>query len=407
MGAVQKILDVPLDNLLLIFKHLEGETEDQLSLAHTHPIFYKAFGLYASKRFKSVNFDEFPIAYWSAMLNLCGASVVCISTKLVANAVAMATLIDEFCPNVSELFMPIRARYWHVVKPFIKRMRKLYLLRFENNYSSISVIRTLRHLPQLRILSLHGFRVCNVMRIKELLLLEKLEVVTRVPINLNELCFAMSNLEILQAEMALINFPNYYPRWPCLRTLSIGWGRFATELPYMPNLQILSISVTHTNLRLSQIFGRSVLQYANTLQTLRLPQNQCYYPNDIQIIAQLKSLKTLQCYFIDNRSLSSIHLDELQTLFIPNSPAIRNSGVLGVLRGCKSLRRLDIFDCPLLSPDLVGPAIKVLKENGVQPDNPLVMTVSSLFGDDIIQLTRSDPTNQVLLLTTRSVCIHD
>ncbi|KAI8041848.1 hypothetical protein M5D96_006117, partial [Drosophila gunungcola] len=72
-------------------------------------------------------------------------------------------------------------------------------------------------------------------------------------------------------------------------------------------------------------------------------------------------------------------LNQLEELILQNS-YITNSGIIILLGHCKKLRRLDLFACHNITKDVVLPAVAILKMNGVQTDNPLVITVGDEFG---------------------------
>ncbi|XP_052844312.1 uncharacterized protein LOC128257362 [Drosophila gunungcola] len=196
----------------------------------------------------------------------------------------------------------------------------------------------------------------------------------------------MKALEELDVQFGDIRVPRNIEGgqlWPKIDILRIGYGVFYTQLPYLPTLKYLIIDNTTPLMKLNNIMGTSVSKYAETLEYLRFCPGTL---RDIDIdeattISKLRALKRLDCQLEDNFYIDHFitKLNQLEELILQNS-YITNSGIIILLGHCKKLRRLDLFACHNITKDVVLPAVAILKMNGVQTDNPLVITVGDEFG---------------------------
>ncbi|XP_034123026.1 uncharacterized protein LOC117580541 [Drosophila guanche] len=260
---------------------------------------------------------------------------------------------------------------------------------------------TLLELPKLKTLKLVRFNRKDIMQIKHLQQLQNLFIRSDHTVNMYELCSSMSQLESLEMEFASIDIPlgKWEPLWPKLKLLSIGIEDFRTEMPYLPSLETLHVTFS-PDMELSELFGRSISDYAKSLQVLRLNSDEItpVHADNAKTIGQLKSLKSLICSDMNNTYLQFIKLDQLQMVILQSSNNVTNSGILRMLRGCKNLRSLDVSGCRRVNKNVVAPLLKILKQHDVQPDDPLVLTVRFMSFGDAVQTTATDPNNNLLLI---------
>ncbi|XP_022208253.2 uncharacterized protein LOC111064790 [Drosophila obscura] len=390
---LSNIVNLPPKKLSLIFICLE-RTKDRQRLAQTHPVLRRAFALYAADRYQLIDFESLPTENWPFIFSACGSNVKGIMSSMAKNAVAAVKLAAKHCPNLEELFISIQSKYWDKLKPLLVKLKALKDLRLMNDYTPIDLMNTLLELPEVTTLQLFRFKREDLIPVKYLLQLQNLFIKNDEPLNLYGLCADMAQLESLEVRNVCISFPAELirdPLWPKLKLLNIGIEAIRTEMPYLPRLRILHIEFS-PEMELGKLFGRSVSGYSNSLQVLRLYSDEIgpSHANNAKAIGQLKSLKLLICSNLNNTYLQFIKLDQLQKVIVQSSNNVTNSGVLRLLRGCKNLRTLDVSGCRRVNQNVVGPLIKVLQHNDVQPDNPLVLTVQlKSFGE--VPTTATDP----------------
>ncbi|EDW34215.1 GL21697 [Drosophila persimilis] len=381
------IVDLAPKMISTIFEYLE-QTKDRQCLAKSHPVFKEAIAIYAveSKCYEKIQIESLPIEDWSFILSACGSTVLHIACYSAEIASAAVKLASEYCPNLKELIIPIRHEYWNEVKPLLVGLENLKGLILRNDYTPIDLTALVK-LPGLITLLLFAFNPKDVLPVVNLLQLKNICIRNvDIVLNIYEFCRGMAQLESIELEKVHINFPATFtrdPLWSKLRYLKIGVVRVSSEMPYLPKLKILYIKC-HSDIELGKILGRSVTRYSNTLLALRLYcTDKCSsHENNAKTIGQLKALKSLVFSNLNNTYLHFIKSDQLQKVIILSSNKITNSSILGLLRGCKNLRYLDVSGCRRANKNVVGPLINILKKNNVQPENPLVLTVHlKSFGD--------------------------
>ncbi|XP_017145230.2 uncharacterized protein LOC108157612 [Drosophila miranda] len=384
---MMNIVDLAPEMISTIFKYLE-QTKDRQCLAKSHPVFKEAIAIYAveTKCYEKIQIERLPIEDWSFILSACGSTVLQFSCYRAQIASAAVKLASEYCPNLQELSIPIRHEYWNEVKPLLVGLEKLENLILRNDYTPIDLT-DLMNLPELIALLLFAFNPKDVLPVVNLSQLKNLCIRNvDVVFNIYEFCRGMAQIETIELDSVHINFPATLirdPLWPKLRFLKIRVVRVSNEMPYLPQLKILHIKC-NSDIELGKILGRSVTSYSNTLLALRLycTDKGSSHENNAKTIGLLKALKSLVFFNLNSTYLHFIKSDQLQKVIILSSNKITNSGILGLLRGCKNLRYLDVSGCRRANKNVVGPLINILKNNNVQPENPLVLTVHlKSFGD--------------------------
>ncbi|XP_022208254.2 uncharacterized protein LOC111064791 [Drosophila obscura] len=406
MLAIPNILDLPLDLISLIFSHIQN-LEDRLQLAQVHSTLANGFAYYASNAHRMLDCDELPISYWSKILYHAGASVLTITLRNKAHIVALLKLASDHCPNVEELQIPVRSEFWSVIVPLLLSLKKLCRIGLRNDFRAIDFIDTLHEFPGLRSLFLIGFPNESLIRVNELRKLTSLRIVNSEPIDIYAWFAPLRNLITLEVKVGFVKCPDHLDGkrlWPKMKYLNFTYGIFLSELPYLPKLKQLGIAEILPAMKLSQMFGKSLSKYANTLRGLRiLYDNQTIDADDAKTISELKALKHVFLPGISNRYIGLLKSDQLQELYVRDSNHLTNSGILRVLRGCKNLRVIDFFGCKYINKHVVGPALKILKENGVKLDNPVELRVNMEFGNHIsledlklLIITRSTADGQLI-----------
>nr|XP_017008604.2 uncharacterized protein LOC108065191 [Drosophila takahashii] len=389
MASACNILNLPVEVLALIFKELL-DIKDKLNFAETHPVLGKAFALQAGDTYKKIDFGERSIAEWAKILSLCGPSVSRISSQAVNKSVAVTKLASDFCPNLDEFFLAVRRRFWNHISPLLLTLKNLKWVGFINDFENVNVVDTLLKLPNLINLELYNFNRQDVERLKELVNLTELTLFNKKgdPIDIYKICSTMKNMDSLHIKYGNIKIPKDLggeQLWPKIELLRIGYGLFYTPLPYLPTLQYLTIDNTDYRMKLNKIFGKTVTEYATTLESLRFcPETlRCIDLEEAATISKLKALKRLECQLESDLYIDHFitNLQQLESLSLQNSSNITCVGIVQLLGRCKKLRKLDVFGCRLLKKNLIiPPAIAILHMNGVQSNNPLVLTVGSEFG---------------------------
>ncbi|XP_016984050.1 uncharacterized protein LOC108048086 [Drosophila rhopaloa] len=388
MASSCNILNLPVEVLALIFKELSS-IKDKLNLAYAHPILGKAFAFEAGDTYKKIDFEERPIREWSQILVLCGSSVSRISKRTVSQTVVVTKLASKYCPNLEEFFIPVRRNFWNHISPLLLTLQNLNWVGFTNDFQMVNLVDTLLKLPKLNNLQVLGFCRGDLERLKELVNLEELTILNKNedPIDIYKICSPMKKLNELEVKFGFIRIPEEIggdQLWPKLDLLRIGYGMFYTQLPYLPSLKFLTIDNTAAHMKLNNIFGTTVTKYAETLESLRFC-SETLRDIDLQeaaTISKLRALKRLECQLEDNFYIDHYitNLNQLEELSLQNSSQITNCGILILMHRCKKLRKLDVFGCRLINNDLIMPAVAILCINGVQPDNPVVLTVDRNFG---------------------------
>ncbi|XP_026848962.1 uncharacterized protein LOC6599020 [Drosophila persimilis] len=386
MSDKLSILDVSVELISEIFEHLES-AEDRLEVVAVHPKFAKGFARFAATAHRTLKCGQLPLSYCSKVLQLAGDSVKSLSLQDPANVVALMKLASDHCPNLEEISIPVRTEYWAVIQPLLLSMQKLKRIDLRNDFRPLEVIGTLLEFPQLEFLLLVGFRNDNLSRIDELQGLTSLHVINNEPIDVYLFFAPLKNLTELEVKVAYMNCPVQIAGdeyWPKVKELTLTFGIFRSEMPYLPSLWHLSISHVMPDRKISQLFASSVSQYAHTLGSMGMVyETQTAGTADAKIISELKSLRVLYMPYVNNAFIGALKSDSLERLFIRDSWNLTNSGILRLLRGCKNLRLIDFGGCKRITKHLVEPALKILKKNGVRPDNPVELRVNAEFGDHI------------------------
>ncbi|KAH8327992.1 hypothetical protein KR067_002634, partial [Drosophila pandora] len=387
MESTCGIFDLPLEVLLMVFKEVKAE-KDKLNLAQAHKVFGTAFAMDAGTTYRKIMFDERPIQEWKIILPLCGASVLRIVTKNVRTTVKVTKLASEFCPNLEEFFIPVRSHFWNHVTPVLSTMKRLKWIGLTNNYERVKVVKTLRLLPNLRFLDLAKFALPDMLALKELTDLESISVVNgrKESVDLYQMCSGMKNLNGIDMRFVDIRIPKEEQDtavWPKMGLIRIGYGKFHTQMPFMPVLKYLTIESTHPTMKLNHILGTSVVKYENSLEYLRFcPETDRILDKaEAVVLCHLKALKVLECRLENDETIGSyiIQLKKLEQLNLRYSTKVTNYGVLLLLKHCKRLRKLNLFGCTYINRNLLGPATHILLRNGVRPENPLVVEVGREF----------------------------
>ncbi|XP_033243794.1 uncharacterized protein LOC108153690 isoform X2 [Drosophila miranda] len=386
MSDMWSILDVSVEIISGIFGHLES-VEDRIKLISVHPKFAKGFAEFAATAHLKLNCGQLPFSYSSKVMQLAGASVKSLSLQNPANVVALMKLASDHCPNLEEITIPVRTEYWAVIQPFFLSLQKLIRIDLRNDYRPVEVIGSLLQFPLLEDLLLAGFQNDNLSRIDELQGLTSLDVINKEPIDVFLFFAALKNLTALEVKLAYMNCPTQIAGdeyWPKIKKLTLIYGIFRSELPYLPSLKHLSVSHVLPHRKISELFTSTVSQYAHTLDSMGMVyETQIADTDDAKIISEMKSLRVLYIPYVNNAFIGAIKSDSLVKLFIRDSWNLTNSGILRLLRGCKNLRFIDFVGCKRINKHLVGPALKILKKNGVHPDNPVELKVNAEFGDHV------------------------
>ncbi|KAH8335304.1 hypothetical protein KR074_009521, partial [Drosophila pseudoananassae] len=386
MESTCSILDLPLDVMIIIYKEIKEE-KDKINLVKAHVGFGFAFAIDAGNRYEKIMFDERPMQEWKLILPLCGETVTQIVTKKVRTSVKVTKLASMFCPNLEEFFLPVRSHFWNHVAPLLATLKHLKWIGLCNNYDRIKVVKTLRLLSNLKYLDLIKFPLKDMLAVKHLVKLEYIRIVNyrQEFVNLYQMCSGMKNLHSVDIRNVEIRFPKETDDavlWPKMRLVKIGFGKFYTQLPFMPDLKCLTIENTKPTTKLNHIFGTSILKYAQTLQNLRFCSEiiRDLVESEVEAISHLESLKELECQ-LDNGYIESYisRLKQLEFLNLQNSKRLTNYGVCILLSRCKKIRKLNLYGCTRINRALVRLATIIMLDNGAQPDNPLVLRVGHGF----------------------------
>ncbi|XP_037720908.1 uncharacterized protein LOC119554186 [Drosophila subpulchrella] len=387
--AACNILNLPVEVLALIFKDL-FDIKDKLNLAEAHPVLGKAFAFQAGNTYKKIDFEQRPAIEWSKILSFCGSSVSRISSRSVGQTVVLTKLASMFCPNLEELFIPVRSHFWNDISPLLSTLQNLKWVGFSNDFDRVNVVDTMLKLPKLNNLQLVKFNRQDMERLKELVNLENLSIFNNKkmdPVDIYKVCSSMKNMDSLEIHCGDIRIPNYLDQdqlWPKIELLRIGYGFFYSPLPYLPTLKYLTIDNTEFRMKLNKILRKTVTKYGKTLESLRFcPETlRCIDLNEAETISKLKALKRLECQLETDLYIDQFitRLQQLEILSLQNSSNITNAGIILLLNRCKKLRLLDIFGCRLIDSTFLSAAAALLRKNGVQPHNPLVIKVGFEFG---------------------------
>lgn len=228
-----------------------------------------------------------------------------------------------------------------------------------------------------------------MLALKELVDLESISVINgrKESVDLYQMCSGMKNLNGIDMRYVDMRIPKEEqdtPVWPRMGLIRIGYGKFHTQMPYMPVLKYLTIESTHPTMKLNHIFGTSIMKYENSLEYLRFCPETIRNLDEAEAVAlcHLKALKNLECRIENDEFIESyiVQLTKLQCLNLQFSAKVTNYGVLLLLMHCKKLRKLNLFRCTHIDRNLLEPATQILLRNGVRPDNPLVVQVGREFG---------------------------
>ncbi|KAH8267728.1 hypothetical protein KR026_004418, partial [Drosophila bipectinata] len=382
MESTCSILDLPLDVMVMIYKEIKDE-KDKMNLVKAHKSFGFAFAMDAGNKYEKIMFDERPMQEWKLILPLCGKTVTQIVTRKVKTSVKVTKLAAMFCPNLEEYYLPVRSHFWNHVSPLLATLENLKWIGLSNNYERLKVVKTLRLLPNLIYLDLIKFPLRDMLAVKTLENLEYIRIVNyrNEFVNLYQMCSGMKNLHSLSLSYVKIRFPREtYEVWPQMRFIKIGFGKFYTQLPFMPSLQYLEIEYTNPTTKLNQIFGTSIFKYANTLQKLRFCSETIrdLDESEVKAISHLKALRKLECHLDDGHIVSYIsRLKQLESVNLQYSNRLTNDGVCVLLSECEKIRKLNLYACPSINRLLIGLLIRL--GHDIEPDNPLVLRFSRGF----------------------------
>ncbi|KAH8252024.1 hypothetical protein KR038_006822 [Drosophila bunnanda] len=386
MASRCNILNLPVEVLNLVYKSIPN-MRDKLNLAKAHDFLGKVFAIHAGDAFKSIEIEERPIKDWSDILLLCGSSVTRILTRAVNTTVIVVKLASMYCPKLEEFFIPVRSNFWNHIKPLLLSLENVSWIGLMNKYEKANVVDTLLQMPKLKSLQLIGFNREDWQRVGELVNLTSLTIMNKKeePIDIFKVCSPMKNMDSMELQFASIRMPKDYggeQLWPKIELLSISYGVFHTSLPYLPTLKYLTLDSIDPYINLTDVFGQSVFNYGNTLESLRFCPGipRLINADDLSIIMKLKALKRLGCQVGSDYVMDYItFLKNLDHVTLDNS-YITNRGVMMLVYRCKKLRHLSLFGCPMVNSDFVIEAFLYLKTLRPKLDNPVEFRVSPWFG---------------------------
>ncbi|KAH8286843.1 hypothetical protein KR018_002016, partial [Drosophila ironensis] len=386
MDFSRGILDLPLEILGMIFSEIKS-FDDKLNMAQAHGMLGRAFAFVAADSFRKIEIESLPIIDWFTILPLCGSTVQSLGTRDVATAVVVARMAASYCPNLEEIYLPVRRAAWEDIKYPLQCLQNLIWVGLINDFECINVIETLRQLPKLQNLQLIKFNAPDLLGLDQLVNIETLAIENdnRNLFDVYKMCSSMKSLIALDVGFAEFRIPDPaagVDLWPELDFLSIGFGVFHTSLPFFPHLKYLTIGNTSTELY--NILGDTIDKYAETVESLRFCTDSVREIDmeEGRTIFRLKSLKALDCKLANDLYIDAYisQMAQLENVSLRNSSNITNYGIFMLVKRCQNLRKLDVVGCRHVNRRLLFPATRLLMTYANREDPSMLIRVGPEFG---------------------------
>ncbi|KAH8368727.1 hypothetical protein KR084_009225 [Drosophila pseudotakahashii] len=333
------LLDLPLEVLDFIFKHLSPS--HKLRLADSHPILAEAFRHHVGDLYKKINLDELPPADWSLILQLSGYNVqeIDIGFNFKINS-PVFTLIPRHCKNLEYIKSSVGTSSVEAVCSLLLKLDGLksvdILLITERRqpelYDPEYTINVLHQIPTLRKLKIRDIPFARINFIQQFVDLEELDlsgIWFRVfDMNIFKICAPLRKLRSLRVEQLSVTkepFENDGYSFQFLEKLTFRRCKVNQKFPLLPMLKSVDITCLGDLI----LYYVVLPNYGNTLQKVEL-------------------------------NVSFISVGEILTL----------------VKSCRHLRylsvRSDIFET--ISKIDMSLFIDLLRKNGVTSDNPFELT---------------------------------
>ncbi|XP_017476031.1 PREDICTED: uncharacterized protein LOC108366188 isoform X1 [Rhagoletis zephyria] len=368
------------------------ELRDQVRFARVCQRFQDVFKMFSKHEFK--NFDLYKMSgmtLWEIrdFFRFAGENIEHVAGNIpFKNRERIIEFIRIFCSNLKRISLDDSKMRPECLKKLLRNFPLLKDLNLHDCSLNDSSVQTLHHLDKLESLALSenyeltGKFISGLVQLKALNLYGCSNIQTT---NLIEICKAMQNLKTLdirRCERLSIAFFDAMPEH-CqqLEVLKMSCPDFSYEkvasLPRLKQLELLRHSsgfISNTRL-----FVELVAQKADQLETLKIVAKNSLTAEHVNLISDLKKLKTLFCannQAVDDDALRKFcKLDQLEELTIKSCGDITNEGLLRLLRCCRHLRHINIQFCKKITLEFISKAITILKDRTDRPKAPLIILV--------------------------------
>lgn len=263
-------------------------------------------------------------------------------------------------------------------------MKQIETLELNDTELCDSSIWLLRHLPNLKVLSLRENCELTGKYIKDLKTVESLclngcrRLTSNNFVKICESLTKLTSLEIVDCTtLRTLDFGDVVKHLNNLETLKINMTKQNQSLTMLPKLKHLTLLAEY-NLPLG-FFEALAKHQSHQLESLCLDARSFLDLEKITKICELKQLKTLMLPHnqqLNDECLEKIaHLSELELLNVRNCNSFSEEGLLDLVKSCRNLRTLDIRSCKQVKMSFAQRLLKLLTAEQSQGDQkkPLIV----------------------------------